>query len=464
MLSTLRSLSVLCLLCTTTATAEDLTLETAPPVVVKTTPEAGSSDVDPALTEVRVVFSKEMSDGSWSVVQDTEATFPKIDGQFKYEPGRRTFVLPVKLEPGRNYAVWLNRGRFTNFKDADRRPAVPYLLVFRTKGAANAAAAAPKVTRAQLEAAFDALWEDMGRHYSYLQHKQIDWQAWKATHRDEIVAAGTLGEFLSRLSRSLAELRDGHVWIESSGRRGPPAWIPPERARNVNHRATLAALDNVRHCGRFAAVGTTRGDGFGAVVVLRQSDADEESVQQVVEFVRGLDDAPGCLVDLRAANGGNELLAQEIAREFCEREVVYAASKYRKGPDADDFGLIQPRILPAGQQPFLRPVVCLVGWGCVSSGEGFAKMMAALPHVTLVGEPTRGSSGNPRPFRLPGLDVSVWYSRWVDLLPDGTTVEDKGVIPDEAVTFPAEAYTEADPTWDHAIEVLKKQTIARARP
>jgi RNA polymerase sigma-70 factor (ECF subfamily) len=45
---------------------------------------------------------------------------------------KRTCVVKVKLEPGKTYAIWLNSEKFHNFKDADGRPAVPYLLVFQT--------------------------------------------------------------------------------------------------------------------------------------------------------------------------------------------------------------------------------------------------------------------------------------------------------------------------------------------
>jgi len=41
-------------------------------------------------------------------------------------------VLPVKLEPGKTYAIWLNSRKFGNFEDSDGRSAVPCLLVFRT--------------------------------------------------------------------------------------------------------------------------------------------------------------------------------------------------------------------------------------------------------------------------------------------------------------------------------------------
>ena len=55
-------------------------------------------------------------------------------GSPTYEDDKRTCVLPVKLEPGKTYAIWVNSDKFGNFKDADGRSAVPYLLVFRTKG------------------------------------------------------------------------------------------------------------------------------------------------------------------------------------------------------------------------------------------------------------------------------------------------------------------------------------------
>jgi Bacterial Ig-like domain len=117
----------------TAALADDITLESMPPAVVKTVPEAGADEVDAKLTEIKVTFSKDMQDGGWSWATVSKESFPKIDGKPKYLPNKRTCVLPVKLEPGKTYAIWVNSGKFDNFKDTEGRPAVPYLLVFRTK-------------------------------------------------------------------------------------------------------------------------------------------------------------------------------------------------------------------------------------------------------------------------------------------------------------------------------------------
>jgi len=109
-----------------------VSLESAPPVVIKTVPVAGATSVDPALTEIKVTFSKAMQDGTWSWSTWGEETFPEMVGQSKYLSDGRTCVLTVKLQPGKFYATWLNSDKFKNFKDASGRPAVPYLLTFRT--------------------------------------------------------------------------------------------------------------------------------------------------------------------------------------------------------------------------------------------------------------------------------------------------------------------------------------------
>lgn len=112
--------------------ADEVTLESVPPVVVKTVPEAGAAGIDPATKSIKVTFSKPMMDQSWSWSTASKETFPTLEGKPKYEADGKTCVVDVKLEAGKTYAVWLNSGKFRNFKDKEGRPAVPYLLVFKT--------------------------------------------------------------------------------------------------------------------------------------------------------------------------------------------------------------------------------------------------------------------------------------------------------------------------------------------
>ena len=63
----------------------------------------------------------------------SKESFPETASKAKYADDKRTCVMPVKLQPGKTYAIWLNSKKFRNFKDVGGKSAVPYLLVFKTK-------------------------------------------------------------------------------------------------------------------------------------------------------------------------------------------------------------------------------------------------------------------------------------------------------------------------------------------
>ena len=113
--------------------AKPVSVQSMPPSVVKTVPMAGDMAVDPSLNEIRVTFSKDMiTDRTWSICQISKDTFPQTNGQLHYLEDKRTCVMPVKLEPGKTYVLWFNRGKYNSFRDTQKNPSVPYLLVFQT--------------------------------------------------------------------------------------------------------------------------------------------------------------------------------------------------------------------------------------------------------------------------------------------------------------------------------------------
>jgi Flp pilus assembly protein TadD/predicted Ser/Thr protein kinase len=112
--------------------AKDTTWAEQPPVVVETFPASGAVEVAPGETEIRVRFSKPMTDGSWSWSTAWENSTPESIGPPHYLDDQRTCVMKVRLEPGRTYAWWLNSEKFKNFTDRAGQPAVPYLLTFQT--------------------------------------------------------------------------------------------------------------------------------------------------------------------------------------------------------------------------------------------------------------------------------------------------------------------------------------------
>lgn len=116
------------------------------PKVVKTTPEIGAKDVDPALTEIRVVFDQPMAGGfSWTGGGDV---FPEIPDKPRWEADKKTCVLPVKLAEGKYYRVGINSSGARNFQSEGGTPSEFNVIYFTTKGADESTLArlqAPKV-------------------------------------------------------------------------------------------------------------------------------------------------------------------------------------------------------------------------------------------------------------------------------------------------------------------------------
>jgi hypothetical protein len=122
---------LLCGALTQTTLAQDI--DTIAPVVVKTVPEAGKKDIPPGDFEIKITFSKEMTDQSWSWCMAWKDSTPDSNDKPHYDADKRTCIFKVKLEPNKTYGYWINNQNFHGFADAAGHPAVPYLLVFKTR-------------------------------------------------------------------------------------------------------------------------------------------------------------------------------------------------------------------------------------------------------------------------------------------------------------------------------------------
>ena len=99
---------------------------------MQTVPANGDRAVDPALSELSVTFSERMRDGNWSWVYENKESFPQMLGHPRFVDDLTTNVLPVRLEPNKEYVVWVNSAEFTNFRDEAGNSAPPFKLMFRT--------------------------------------------------------------------------------------------------------------------------------------------------------------------------------------------------------------------------------------------------------------------------------------------------------------------------------------------
>jgi hypothetical protein len=311
---------------------------------------------------------------------------------------------------------------------------------------------------ADFAAQFDSLWSTFDREYSYFIHKGIDWNALRATYRPGAIAAADQSAFIGVIREMLGNLRDGHVVLRDPAGRTlltyePQHFINWDRAVWEQYRARSGWTQGQNDWGYGVLDGVPyiQIGGWGASSI-RTSDFDA-----AFERFRG---APVLILDVRMNGGGNDALALEIAGRFAQTSVVYASVQFRNGPSHSDFGPRMPRTLnPRGPWQYTGTVLLLIGRRCLSSNESFIEAMRQLPHVTLAGDRTGGSTGNPGSFPL-ALGWSYTVSRWIEYTADNQVIEDAGIAPDVFVPAgPADFAAGRDPVLDWALQRAAAPTL-----
>jgi hypothetical protein len=221
----------------------------------------------------------------------------------------------------------------------------------------------------------------------------------------------------------LKPLRDLHIWLTVAGE--DIAVFNRPRTANANPGAHAAILGQLHEVGRVQWAITS--DKIGFLAVYGWSDPHIPAMcHQALEQMRN---TRGLIVDVRLNGGGSEDLAAEVAGRFLEKEFVYAFSQFRNGPSHTNLtARLERRVSPRGPWRYDRPVALLIGQKCMSSNESFIAMMSGAQQVTVMGDHTCGSSGNPEIIHLP-LHMTVSVPRWIDYLPDGTPLDERGFQP-----------------------------------
>ncbi len=300
---------------------------------------------------------------------------------------------------------------------------------------------------------FDVMVSHMTRYYAHFDPAIADWSKLVAESGKTFASDAGPAAFSAAAKEMLAALRDPHVWMKVSA--DAPLIVPyaPPAVPNGDLATVRASIANGKQIGKIAGVGEIGADvGYLLVGSLQGTDAEFAEIDRALDGWRKA--GRRILVDLRWNGGGDERRALPIASRFADRERVYARRRVRAGSGLFDLAPpIDARLVPAKDADAVTPVVVLIGPFCMSSGEGMAQMFHALPHVRLVGKPTRGASGNPAPVELPN-GVEVWFSRWMNYLPDGTSLEGKGVPPHVLV----EHTGPGDPTFVKGLTLLRELT------
>jgi hypothetical protein len=314
---------------------------------------------------------------------------------------------------------------------------------------------APSPPSSDLAAQFDSLWSTFDREYSYFVHKQIDWSALGSAYRPRAIAAADQTGFIAVIREMLAHLHDMHVVIRDPGGRTMPTYEPGSFVnwdRSVWQQYIARA--NWTHGQTDWGYGLLDGAPYITIGSWGSNSIRSADFDAALERFRN---APGLILDVRMNPGGADSLAFDVAGRFAAAPVVFGSVRFRNGPSHSDFGPATTRTLqPRGPWPYAGQVLVLIGRRCASSNESFIAAMGQLPNVTLVGDRTAGSTGNPGAFPLAN-GWSYTVSRWIEYTADNQPIEDVGIPPDVFVTTgPGDFGMGRDPVIEWALKAAPR--------
>ncbi len=295
------------------------------PRVASASPDDGAIDVDPATRELRVSFDQDMSHDSMSILGDGP-TFPADPaGEMRWVDAR-TLMLPLKLEPGRDYELSFNGGRFLGIRNSRGQASVPYPIRFRTgTGKEKGNGAASKLTQRDNREAIQRLKAAIDADYSYRDLHEVDWDAAFDSAADHLAAARAPLEFAKRAALLLAPAKDMHLWLKVGD------WQVPSFDRkvtmNMNQPSLERAIPGLNLEGPIA-IGRLRN---GITYILIATWAGDTMLNAAYEALGEADATKGLIVDVRPNGGGSEPLAQEFAGCFLDATRVYSKHVTRSG-------------------------------------------------------------------------------------------------------------------------------------
>ena len=176
--------------------------------------------------------------------------------------------------------------------------------------------------------------------------------------------------------------------------------------------------------------------------------------QQAVDKFRTAD---GIIVDLRGNPGGLAAMIMGISGHFLTERKPLGTMKTR---DAELKFAANPRLVnSAGQrvEPFGGPVAILVDAMTGSASECFAGGMQAIGRARVFGQTSMGQALPAFFAKLPNGDVLI-HATGDFVTADGTRLEGRGVVPDEAVAIArAELLAGRDTTLEAALKWIGQQ-------
>ena len=282
---------------------------------------------------------------------------------------------------------------------------------------------------------FEALWKIMDEHYCFFDYKRqaygLDWNEVRARYSKRLDVTMNSDQLFEVLSEILAEVKDGHVNLSSTGdfsrywswKEGYPA-----NSSDTLYRRYLGTDYKI------ASGLSYRIFDDNIAYVRYESFLDGIGEGNLDKMFINLMFCQGLILDIRDNGGGNLLYAERLAARFFNERTMVGYMQHKTGAGHSDFSSLEEQWLdPSSNIRWHKPVCVLTNRGVYSAANEFVKYMKQCPTATIVGDHTGGGAGLPFSSSLPnGWSVRFSACPMYDVEKQDTEF---GISPDVRVDF-----------------------------
>jgi C-terminal processing protease CtpA/Prc len=279
---------------------------------------------------------------------------------------------------------------------------------------------------------FDIFWEDFDRHYGLFTVRGWDWDSIRTEYEGQVTSETTEEELFSIFSDMIEYLDDTHTFVYWPGRK-----IHVSGASNRDQVKAEFSLDlitenfiDVRDSSSMEEYlyGGFRGRDIG---YFHLSGIDMEDPALTDQILRDIGHHQAIIIDMRNNSGGEDNIGAEIAGRFIQEEKLLYTVQERNGPQHTDFaGKTEYFSRRVGAENFNKPLVVLTDQVTISAGEVMLLYLKSIAQVTQIGDVTSGDFSDTGMRRFLPNGMQYRYSIMKFLLPDGTSLDGVGHVPD----------------------------------
>ncbi len=288
---------------------------------------------------------------------------------------------------------------------------------------------------------FEILWHDFDEHYSLFEVRNLNWDSIYNQYRPLVSNETTQDEMWDIFKSMISYLDDSHSMILK-----PSADFDmktdffesgSEYVEQAKREFSIEVIENnyLDNHSSFRIAGSELYHTYGKLsnrnvgyIHLPAMEADSYSfIDEILEDFKLCD---AIILDIRNNSGGSDVLAAEIAGRFTTQESLIYTVEEKNGAGHGEFAeKINYYSLKKGREYFDKSLIVLTDRVTVSAAEVLLIHLNSFDQVIQIGDTTAGDFSDTSMRRFLPNGWQYQYSIFKFLLPDGTSLDGKGHVP-----------------------------------